>query len=55
MKIYQVVFKLRRSEPIFFVVDSVSELDSLANKIYPDQEYDRIEYIGSNVINKWAQ
>ena len=56
MKIYKVIARFNYSNPIFFVVDSISEVEKLYKKIYPNgADITSCELISDHIINQWAQ
>lgn len=56
MRVYKVITCFNYSHPILFVVDSISEIEQLYKKHYPEgSEILYCELIEGEVINQWAQ
>lgn len=56
MKIYKVTNKFCSYRPIYLVVDKLSEIEPLLNKVYPDMDIEivDVQLVSDNVINLWA-
>jgi len=56
MKVYKVITRCNYSQPILFVVDSISEVERLYKKHYPDgADIIICELLEGIVINQWPQ
>ena len=56
MRVYRVIVEFGYSHPLLFVVDSISEVERLYKKHYPEgTKILHIELLEGQVINEWAQ
>jgi len=51
MKIYKILVKNNYSHPMFFLVNSISEIENIYRRKYPDGlEIMRVEFLSEDVI-----
>jgi len=56
MKVYRVITRFNYSHPMLFIVDSITEVEKLYKKHYPDgSDIIICELVEGQVINQWAQ